>query len=116
MNPEFNIEAQLNKVCPENEEFYSPSFYENLDGVANALDNVQARLYVDKQCVLHGRPLLESGTLGTKGNTQVVVPELTVKLLTELPSNDKFKSILLNLIFLLLSSHLKIGILFNNLL
>ena len=77
MNPNVNIEAQLNKVCPENENFYSPSFYQNLDGVANALDNVQARLYVDKQCVLHGKPLLESGTLGTKGNTQIIIPGLT---------------------------------------
>lgn len=77
MNPDINIEAQLNKVCPENEEFYSPSFYQSLDGIANALDNVQARLYVDKQCVLHGKPLLESGTLGTKGNTQIIIPGLT---------------------------------------
>ena len=77
MNPTINIEAQLNKVCPENEEFYNTSFYQNLDGIANALDNVQARLYVDRQCVLHGKPLLESGTLGTKGNTQVVIPGLT---------------------------------------
>lgn len=77
MNSDINIEAQLNKVCPENEEFYSPSFYHKLDGIANALDNVQARLYVDRQCVLHGKPLLESGTLGTKGNTQVIIPGLT---------------------------------------
>jgi len=31
-------------------------------------------LYVDSQCVSFRRPLLESGTLGMKGNTQVVVP------------------------------------------
>ena len=39
----------------------------------NALDNVEARLYVDSKCVDFARPLLESGTLGTKGNTQVLV-------------------------------------------
>ena len=77
MNPDINIEAHLNKICPESESFYNPSFYDNLDGVANALDNVQARLYVDRQCVLYGKPLLESGTLGTKGNTQVIIPNLT---------------------------------------
>lgn len=37
----------------------------------NALDNVEARLYVDSKCVNFAKPLLESGTLGTKGNTQV---------------------------------------------
>jgi hypothetical protein len=38
--------------------------------VVNALDNVAARKYVDGKCVLHKRPLLESGTLGTMANTQ----------------------------------------------
>ena len=45
--------------------------------VCTALDNVDARLYVDSKCLFHHKPLLESGTLGTKGNTQVVVPRLT---------------------------------------
>jgi len=45
--------------------------------IINALDNVQARLYVDSKCVWHSLPLIESGTLGTKGNVQVVLPHLT---------------------------------------
>ena len=36
----------------------------------NALDNVKARLYVDSKCVEFHRPLLESGTLGTKSNVR----------------------------------------------
>lgn len=32
---------------------------------------------MDQRCVLYAKPLLESGTLGTKGNTQVVIPYLT---------------------------------------
>ena len=43
----------------------------------NALDNVSARLYVDARCVYFGKPLLESGTLGPKANTQMVIPRLT---------------------------------------
>ena len=43
----------------------------------NALDNVNARLYVDSRCVYFCKPLLESGTLGPKCNTQVVIPRLT---------------------------------------
>ncbi len=39
--------------------------------VVNALDNVNARLYVDQRCVYFCKPLLESGTLGPKCNTQV---------------------------------------------
>jgi len=34
-------------------------------------------LYMDQRCVFFKKPLLESGTLGTKGNTQVVIPHLT---------------------------------------
>jgi molybdopterin/thiamine biosynthesis adenylyltransferase len=32
---------------------------------------------MDQRCVFFEKPLLESGTLGTKGNTQVIVPHLT---------------------------------------
>lgn len=34
-------------------------------------------MYVDRRCVFYRKPLLESGTLGTKGNVQVVIPFLT---------------------------------------
>ena len=33
--------------------------------------SVDARLYMDRRCVYYKKPLLESGTLGTMGNTQV---------------------------------------------
>ncbi|KAG0727138.1 Ubiquitin-like modifier-activating enzyme 1 [Chionoecetes opilio] len=77
MNPEVNIIAHQNRVGPETERLYDDKFFEALDGVANALDNVEARLYMDRRCVYYRKPLLESGTLGTKGNVQVVVPHLT---------------------------------------
>jgi len=86
---------------------FSDAFFNKLDGVTNALDNVDARTwgaartkvemgvvrgvdalrptsiswsvlragrYTDRRCVLMRKPLLESGTLGTKGNTQVILP------------------------------------------
>ena len=34
-------------------------------------------LYMDRRCVYYRKPLLESGTLGTKGNIQVVLPNVT---------------------------------------
>lgn len=34
-------------------------------------------MYMDRRCVYYRRPLLETGTLGSKGNTQVVYPFLT---------------------------------------
>jgi len=45
MNPDVNIEAQMNRVGPETEHIYTDDFFEKLTGVANALDNVDARMY-----------------------------------------------------------------------
>lgn len=77
MNPEVHVTAYSNRVGPETESVFNDAFYNSLSGVCNALDNVEARLYMDSQCVFYKKPLLESGTLGTKGNTQVIVPDLT---------------------------------------
>lgn len=77
MNPEFNIKSYSNRVGTETENIFNSSFYNSLSGVCNALDNVEARTYMDSQCIFYKKSLLESGTLGTKGNTQVVVPNMT---------------------------------------
>ena len=77
MNPDLNIEAHENRVGSATEEIYDDDFFENLDGVANALDNIESRAYMDERCIRYRLPLLESGTLGTMGNTQVVIPDLT---------------------------------------
>ncbi|CAM9241253.1 unnamed protein product [Chrysoparadoxa australica] len=77
MNPSIKVEAKEALVAPHTENLFPDSFWESLDLVTNALDNVKARLYVDSRCVFYGKPLLESGTLGTKCNVQVVVPHLT---------------------------------------
>uniref|UniRef100_A0A673XW56 E1 ubiquitin-activating enzyme n=1 Tax=Salmo trutta TaxID=8032 RepID=A0A673XW56_SALTR len=77
MNPSIRITGHQNRVGPETERVYDDDFFESLHGVANALDNVDARMYMDRRCVYYRKPLLESGTLGTKGNVQVVIPFLT---------------------------------------
>eukprot|EP00002_Diphylleia_rotans_P040042 TRINITY_DN9404_c0_g3_i2.p1 TRINITY_DN9404_c0_g3~~TRINITY_DN9404_c0_g3_i2.p1 ORF type:complete len:942 (-),score=201.60 TRINITY_DN9404_c0_g3_i2:180-3005(-) len=77
MNPSIKLHAHSLRVGQDTESFFNDDFFESLDGVCNALDNVDARLYVDQKCVFYRKPLLESGTLGTKGNVQVIVPHLT---------------------------------------
>merc|ERR1719219_2439994 len=72
-----NVIAMQDRVGPETESAFNDGFFESLDGVANALDNVEARTYMDRRCVYYRLLLLESGTLGTKGNTQVVIPDVT---------------------------------------
>ena len=77
MNPEIEVIAKINRVSPENETIFDDSFWESRDFVTNAVDNVNARLYVDSRCVWYEKPLLESGTLGTKANLQVCIPHKT---------------------------------------
>ena len=77
MNPAVKCEFFEAKVGPETENLFSDAFFERLTLVCNALDNVEARKYVDSRCVRFDKPLLESGTLGTRGNTQIIVPFLT---------------------------------------
>jgi len=74
INPDVNIEPFLDKVGPDSEEKFNESFFTSLDVAVNALDNVQARMYVDSRCITYSKPLLESGTMGTKGHVQVIIP------------------------------------------
>ena len=64
MNKDLKVIAQENRVGPDSENIYNSDFWTSLTGVCTALDNVDARLYVDSQCVNWRKPLLESGTLG----------------------------------------------------
>eukprot|EP00934_Nitzschia_sp_Nitz4_P004540 Nitzschia sp. Nitz4//scaffold166_size90379//17632//20571//NITZ4_005049-RA/size90379-processed-gene-0.40-mRNA-1//1//CDS//3329538172//4530//frame0 len=74
LNPKVKIESHTAMIgdydgCP----FGSP-FWSGVDIVMNALDNIEARLHVDSRCVEFRKALVDAGTLGSKGNVQVVVP------------------------------------------
>jgi ubiquitin-activating enzyme E1 len=73
MNSAFQTVSYESKVAPDTEALFNDDFYESLDCVCAALDNVDARLYLDQRCLFYQRPMLESGTLGSKGHTQVLI-------------------------------------------
>ncbi|XP_072136899.1 ubiquitin-like modifier-activating enzyme 1 [Mobula birostris] len=77
MNPFINVIAHQNRVGEETENIYNQDFFNDLNGLANALDNVETRQYMDGRCVFYQKPLLESGTMGTKANVQVIIPHVT---------------------------------------
>lgn len=77
MNPHLNVKSMQDRLAPETEDVFDDKFWERLDIVTSALDNVEARLYVDSRCVYYRKPLLESGTLGTKGHVQCIIPCMT---------------------------------------
>ena len=74
MNPNINVEALELFVGPKTENYFDDNFWLNLDGVCNALDNIPARLYIDRQCVKYEKSLLESGTMGTNGIVDTFCP------------------------------------------
>ena len=94
MNPDININALELLASKDTENIFDENFWElsgvpnthqiprkhgkGLSFVVNALDNVKARKYVDSQCVFYKKALFESGTEGTKFNTQVIIPYKTV--------------------------------------
>jgi ubiquitin-activating enzyme E1 len=77
MNKDIRLESKTDKLAEETRDIFNDDFYESIDGVCNALDNIDARLFSDSLCVYYGKPLLESGTLGPKANYQVIIPKLT---------------------------------------
>lgn len=76
-NKKVNIKHFNSKVGKETESIFNEVFFNNLTFVANALDNVESRIYMDNTCIFYRKALFDSGTLGTKGNTQVILPFLT---------------------------------------
>lgn len=77
MNPNMNILTYTEPVGEQTENIYNDSFFGQLNGVINALDNIEARQYVDQRCVYYKKPLIDSGTTGVKASVQVIVPCLT---------------------------------------
>jgi|UniRef100_A0A6C0IVR8 ubiquitin-activating enzyme E1 len=76
MNSEIIINAMSDKMSSDSQQIID-DMAPQLFGVINALDNIEARRYMDEQCFRYGLPLFESGTQGMKGNTQPVIPFIT---------------------------------------
>jgi ubiquitin-activating enzyme E1 len=47
MNPALNVQDHLTLVSPDTENYFNDPFWESLNFVVNAVDNIKARLYVD---------------------------------------------------------------------
>ncbi|KAK9320210.1 hypothetical protein V1517DRAFT_329975 [Lipomyces orientalis] len=52
---------------------FSVAWFKRFDLVFNALDNLDARRYVNRMCLTAEVPLIESGTTGFNGQVQVIV-------------------------------------------
>ncbi|XP_065909784.1 ubiquitin-like modifier-activating enzyme 6 [Dysidea avara] len=78
INPQVKVDAHTNKVGPATEQdIYNDDFFQQHSVAVNALDNLEARRYMDSRCVSNQCPLIDSGTMGPKGHVQVIVPHVT---------------------------------------
>lgn len=77
MNPDIEVICLGQKMCSDTEDYFDNSFHSEIDIYLNALDNVDARTYMDTQAIKYSKPLIDSGTMGSKGNVQVIIPHLT---------------------------------------
>ena len=78
MNRDFNAISQTSLVCPETEDVFNNEFWQSMDLIVNAVDNIKARKYIDNQATFYNKPLIDSGTLGTKAHLQNIIPHLTM--------------------------------------
>jgi ubiquitin-activating enzyme E1 len=77
MNSKFHCKDLQSLVAPENEHIFNENFWNSQTFIINAVDNVKARRYIDTQCTTYNRPLIDSGTLGTKAHVQMIIPHVT---------------------------------------
>lgn len=74
MNKNFNCKSLELLVNNESENFFDENFWKKQDFIFTAVDNKSARKYIDDQCTKYTKTLIDTGTLGTGGNSQVFVP------------------------------------------
>ena len=90
MNPSFNAIGLQKKVCEETEDYFDEEFWNNQDFIIMAVDSTQARKYIDTRVIKFERCSMDAGTLGTKANSQCIVPFKTMTY-GDNPSDDDEK-------------------------
>ena len=74
MNKEFNCKYLEKFVNNDSERYFDEKFWKNQNFIFTAVDNKNARKYIDNQCTKYTKHLIDTGTLGTVGSCQVIVP------------------------------------------
>lgn len=70
INPCMRVHPVRAFVKRESEDQFDFPFWKRQSLVVMALDTIAARMYLDSQCLLYQKPLIEAGTLGLRGKTE----------------------------------------------
>jgi len=71
MNPNFNCKIFNARIGPENEHIFNDNFWEKQNIIFNAVDNKEARRYIDQKVTEFSLNSMDVGTLGTSANCSV---------------------------------------------
>ena len=73
-NTDFNCESQELLLNYETEDYFNEDFWNKQDFILNAVDNNDARNYIDNKCCFYSKPYIDSGTLGTIASCFIFYP------------------------------------------
>ena len=74
INDKFNCDYLEILVNKDSEKILNDKFWPSQDFIFTAVDNKEARRYIDSKCTKYLIPLIDSGTLGTSASCQVIYP------------------------------------------
>jgi len=77
INEKLNCTDRQSRIEPDSENIYNEKFWLEQTYIINAVDNIEARKYIDSKCTFYEKPLIDSGTLGTLANIQTIIPHVT---------------------------------------
>ena len=77
MNPKVNIVDLQLIVNDKTLSTFNKEFWESQDFVFSAVDNIDARKYIDKKCYKYNKIFLNCGTLGVRANDNIFIPHKT---------------------------------------
>ena len=91
MNPNFNCKVFNAKIGPENEHIFNDNFWEKQNIVFNAVDNKEARQYIDQKVTEFSLNSFDVGTLGTSATSSIFLNNSTLSYieLNPISKNDE---------------------------
>lgn len=71
MNPDFNCKVYQARIGHENEDLFNDDFWEKQDIIFHAVDNIEARKYIDERATEFSLNSVDVGILGTSGSCSI---------------------------------------------
>ena len=78
INNKINLISYKHLLCDETKNIFNDIFWDKQDIIISAVDNLSARKYIDNQCTFYNKIFIDSGTQGTKANSDIYYPNKTI--------------------------------------